>query len=105
MSFVKVVGQVGGEVVDQYDSNDGFASPITFAIAQAINTGVSGFTGYATVTDGVDSIIAPCTIAAGVQVIGTAIGATTKFALSVVGGKITITNNTGAEAVVTFKLS
>lgn len=105
MSFKKVLGQVGGEVVDQFDSNDGFSSPITFAIAEVVDTGISGFTGYAKVTDGTDSIIVPCTLAVGVQVLGTAIGATTKYALSIVGGKISITNNTGAIAVVTLKLS
>lgn len=105
MGFKIVKGQIGGEVVDQFDSNDGFSSPISFGIAEVIDTGISGFTGYAKVTDGVDSIIVPCSLASGVQVLGTAIGATTRFALSIVGGTISITNNTGAIALVTLKLS
>ena len=104
MGYKKVLGQVGGEVVDQFDSGDGF-SPIVLAIGETIDTGISDFTGTAHVSDGTDSQSVPCTIAAGVQVIGTAVGVTTEITVAVAAGSITIENISGAEATVTLKLS
>ena len=105
MSYKKVYGQVGSEVVDQFDSVDGF-SPIVLAIGETIDTGISDFTGTAHLSDGTDSQSVACSIAAGVQAIGTAAGAgTAAMTIAVAGGSITIENISGAEATVTLKLS
>jgi len=105
MGYKKVLGQVGSEVVDQYDSVDGF-SPIVLAIGETIDTGISDFTGTAHLSDGTDSQSVACSIAAGVQAIGTAAGAGTAAAtIAVAGGSITIENISGAESTVILKLS
>ena len=104
--YKKVYGQVGGEVVDQFDSVDGLLSPIVLAIGETIDTGISSFTGTAHVSDGTDSQSVPCSIASGVQVIGTAVGAgTASMTVAVAAGSITIENISGAEATITLSLS
>jgi len=106
MSYKKVYGQVGSEVVDQFDSVDGLLAPVVLAIGETIDTGISDFTGTAHVSDGTDSQSVACSIAAGVQAIGTAAGAgTAAMTIAVAGGSITIENISGAEATVTLKLS
>jgi hypothetical protein len=105
MSYKKVLGQVGSQVVDQYDSVDGFSSPIVLAIGETIDTGISDFTGTMHVSDGTDSQSVPCNIAAGVQAIGTALGIVTGATVAVAAGSITIENISGAEATISLKLS
>lgn len=105
MGYKKVLGQIGGQVVDQYDSVDGFA-PTVIAIGETIDTGISDFTGTAHLSDGTDSQSVACSIAAGVQAIGTAAGAgTAAMTIAVAAGSITIANISGAEATITLKLS
>jgi hypothetical protein len=105
MSYKKVLGQVGSQVVDQYDSVDGFSSPIVLAIGETIDTGISDFTGTMHVSDGTDSQSVPCNIASGVQAIGTALGSVVGISVAEVAGSITIVNISGAEATISLKLS
>lgn len=111
----RVIGVVGGEVIDQNIERTGVSPAITLANAGVFDTEASAVTGHLLIVDATaeSSAIAICHINAGAQVIASITGSSdisdtkdtaSKVNVYVEGGTIQIQNLTGAEAIISANI-